>query len=105
MKQISPHAAAKLLEEQPDAVLLDVREAAELEAAAIARAMHIPMQEVPQRLAELDPASTILCMCHLGGRSAMVAEYLAQQGYEKVLNVAGGIDAWAAEIDPSLPRY
>jgi rhodanese-related sulfurtransferase len=82
-----------------------VREHDELELAAVPRAVHIPMREVPGRLAELDAGKSLVVMCHSGGRSRRVAEYLAQNGFEQVFNLAGGIDAWADEVDPRIPRY
>jgi rhodanese-related sulfurtransferase len=91
------------------AVVLDVREAPELRAASIRpegfELVTIPMNEVPGRLAELDPARPVACLCHHGARSQRVAMFLAQHGFDQVANVAGGIDAWSLERDPSVPRY
>ena len=86
-------------------VLLDVREVWEVEHCAISGITALPMAEVPSRVHELAPAGEIVCICHHGTRSQRVALFLAQQGFEKVYNLAGGIDAWAQRIDPSLPRY
>ncbi|MDX2187393.1 MAG: molybdopterin-synthase adenylyltransferase MoeB [Opitutaceae bacterium] len=88
-----------------DAVLIDVREPHEVEIARIEGAKHIPMRDVPHRLSELPREKHLLIHCHHGGRSRRVMEYLLSQGYPRVTNVAGGIDAWAVEIDPSLRRY
>jgi rhodanese-related sulfurtransferase len=87
------------------ATLLDVREPAELELAAIPDALHIPMQQVPLRLSEIDRTKPLVVMCHSGGRSRRVAEFLVRSGFEQVFNLAGGIDAWSQEIDPQIPRY
>jgi rhodanese-related sulfurtransferase len=87
------------------ATLLDVREHDELEAASVAGALHIPMREIPGRLAELDRATPLVVMCHSGGRSRRVAEYLLANGFNDVFNLRGGIDAWSTEIDPQVPRY
>jgi rhodanese-related sulfurtransferase len=87
------------------AVLLDVREHDELEIAAVAQARHIPMREIPARLAELDRAVPLVVMCHSGGRSRRVAEFLLGNGFSQVFNLRGGIDAWSTEIDPQIPRY
>ncbi len=89
----------------PPVVLLDVREHVELELAAVDGARHIPMREIPARLAELDRDMPIVVMCHGGGRSRRVAEYLQSNGFEQVFNLKGGIDAWSTEIDPQVPRY
>jgi rhodanese-related sulfurtransferase len=86
-------------------VLLDVREPQELMLAKVPQALHIPMREVPERLRELDPATPLVVMCHSGGRSRRVAEFLATSGFEDIYNLAGGIDAWAEELDPTVPRY
>jgi rhodanese-related sulfurtransferase len=90
-------------------VLLDVREPWEV---ALARPQGeplplrcIPMQQVPGRLAELDTGQPVWVLCHHGMRSAQVGLFLEHHGFEQVFNVAGGIDAWAADVDPSVPRY
>jgi rhodanese-related sulfurtransferase len=88
-----------------EVTLLDVREHVELELAAVNGAMHIPMRDVPARLAELDRDAPLVVMCHSGGRSRRVAEYLSSNGFQKVFNLRGGIDAWSTEIDPQVPRY
>ena len=86
-------------------VLLDVREHAELEIAAVPSAIHIPMQEIPARLAELDRDTPLVVMCHSGGRSRRVAEYLQANGFSRVFNLSGGIDAWSTQLDSHVPRY
>jgi len=86
-------------------VLLDVREHDEVATASVAGARHIPMREIPARLAELDREAPLVVMCHSGGRSRRVAEYLQGNGFENVFNLRGGIDAWSTEIDPQVPRY
>ena len=88
-----------------DVVLLDVREHDELAVAAVAGALHIPMREVPGRLADLDTQKPLVVMCHSGGRSRRVAEYLLGQGFTTVFNLRGGIDAWSTQIDSHVPRY
>lgn len=87
------------------AVLLDVREPFELEEASVNGALHIPMGEVAARVSELPRERPILVMCHHGIRSQQVANWLLTQGFSSVENVAGGIDAWADEVDPSVPKY
>jgi rhodanese-related sulfurtransferase len=86
-------------------VLLDVREQDELELAAIEGARHIPMRQVPERLAELPKDKPIVVFCHLGGRSRRVAQFLAANGFEQVFNLDGGIDAWSQTIDERVGRY
>jgi rhodanese-related sulfurtransferase len=88
-----------------DVVLLDVREPAELATAAVAGAVHIPMREVPTRLDELPRDKPLIVMCHSGGRSGRVAQYLQDFGFSNVFNLKGGIDAWSTQIDSHVPRY
>jgi rhodanese-related sulfurtransferase len=88
-----------------DFLLLDVREPDEIATAAIPWATTIPMGEVPQRLDDLPKDKPIAVLCHGGGRSARVTAFLNQNGFPNAVNVAGGIDAWSASIDPSVPRY
>jgi rhodanese-related sulfurtransferase len=101
--EISALAAHQRLTDASDSTLLmDVRELAELESAAVDGALHIPMGEVPTRLEEIPQDRTIICMCHLGGRSAQVAGFLEAQGYQDALNLTGGIEAWARDVDPGV---
>lgn len=87
---------AKALLEQDDVILLDVREVPEWQQARIPGARHMPMMQVPERaLQELDKDATIVVQCHSGQRSDQVARWLAAQGYEDVMNLAGGIQGWA----------
>lgn len=90
-------------------VVLDVREARELQAASVKAdgfsLVTIPMGVLPLRLAELDPQQPIACLCHHGGRSMQVAHFLKSHGFAHVANIAGGINAWSSELDPSVPRY
>lgn len=86
------------------AILLDVREPFEIAAARVEGALHIPMRELPARVAELPRDKPILVLCHSGARSQRVANWLIPQGFD-ASNVAGGIDAWADEVDPSVPKY
>ena len=92
-------------ERRSSVVLLDVREHVELEIAAVTNTRHIPMREIPARLVELDRAVPLVVMCHSGGRSRRVAEFLLGNGFSNVFNLRGGIDAWSTEIDPQVPRY
>jgi len=90
-------------------VVLDVREPWELQTASVAAdgfsLVAIPMNQIPARMGELDPARAVACLCHHGARSQRVAMFLAQNGFGQVANVAGGIEAWSRELDPTVPRY
>jgi rhodanese-related sulfurtransferase len=103
--EISPAQAAALLNEG-NARLIDVREPWEFETAHIANSVLIPMGDVPARAhQELDPDERLVVMCHHGMRSMNVAVWLRNQGFEQAQSLAGGIDAWSAEVDPAVPRY
>jgi len=90
-------------------VVLDVREAWELQTASVTpngfTLVHIPMNSIPARAAELSPDTPVACLCHHGSRSQQVAHFLAQSGFKTLANVAGGINAWSTELDSSIPRY
>ena len=90
-----------------DVLLLDVRTPAELEAAAIGGATAVPMQDIRSALPDLEAYADgpVIVSCHHGGRSLQVTAFLRQQGFEDVTSMAGGIDVWARDIDPSVPRY
>ena len=109
MQQITPAQVKDWAAEQSQRpVLLDVREAWELQTAS-ARPdsldlVHMPMQTIPARLDELDKSRPIACLCHHGGRSMQVAAFLAQHGFQ-VANVSGGIHAWSVQVDPTIPVY
>ena len=87
------------------ALLLDVREAFEVATCAVAGSRHIPMRQVPENLPALPHDRLILVLCHVGARSLRVTQFLRTNGFAQVSNVAGGIDAWAEQIDPTLARY
>jgi adenylyltransferase/sulfurtransferase len=86
-------------------LLVDVRTPVEWQICRLEGAILVPMHELVERVGELDPEREIVVYCHVGVRSAMVVDWLTRQGFSRVRNLAGGIDAWAVEIDPDLPRY
>ena len=85
--------------------LLDVREPEEVAIAALPGAMHIPMGDIPSHIAEFDRDEEWVVVCHHGIRSAQVAMYLARNGFARVSNLTGGIDAWSLTVDSAVPRY
>jgi rhodanese-related sulfurtransferase len=96
----------KMLDGGEKFTLLDVREPDEVATAKIAGSTHIPMREVPARLAELGAKEgRVVVHCHHGGRSLRVTNFLRQQGFTEAQNLAGGIDAWSLQVDRSVPRY
>jgi adenylyltransferase/sulfurtransferase len=86
-------------------VLLDVREPHEFQISRIPGSTLIPLGDVPKRWQEIPSDQEIVIHCKAGIRSAKALLFLQQQGYKNLLNLKGGIDAWAEEVDPSLPRY
>ncbi len=103
--QIDPAGLKAKMDAGESFCLLDVREPWEVALAAIPGSLAIPMHEIPARLKELDTASEIIVMCKAGSRSQRAADFLAAQGYGKVSNLRGGIDAWSRDIDPDVPEY
>jgi rhodanese-related sulfurtransferase len=86
-------------------LLLDVREPHEWAVAHIEGARLIPLNELPQRLGELDGHQSIVTYCHHGQRSRQAMELLKSAGFSDVRSLAGGIDAWSVDVEPAMPRY
>lgn len=103
--EVTPGELKRMLDGGEEVVLLDVREPGELQLARIEGALHIPMGDLPGRTADLDPEARIVVFCHLGQRSAMAAQFLRGRDFERASSLAGGIDAWAREVDPGVGRY
>jgi rhodanese-related sulfurtransferase len=103
--EIAPGELRSKVDRGEQIVLLDVREPEEVAIVRLPGSVHIPMGEVPGRLHELDPDKETIVYCHHGVRSLHVANFLAQRDFEHVMSLAGGIDAWAVEIEPGMRRY
>jgi rhodanese-related sulfurtransferase len=94
-------------------LVLDVREPWELQVASVRpdqfTVLHVPMREIPAKVAALRESygdgHPIACLCHHGMRSQQVAVYLEQSGFTEVVNLQGGIDAWAKQVDPAVALY
>lgn len=97
--------SAELSKAETRLLLLDVREPHEFAYCRIGGSINIPMNSVPSRMAEIDPADAIITICHHGMRSAAVADFLLKHNYENVTNLEGGIDAWALSVEPGMRRY
>ena len=102
---ILPEEVKQRLDRGEAMTLLDVREPWEYDAARISGSTLIPMGDVPSRVQELDPDENIVVICHHGIRSANVAQWLRQQGFDKAQSMSGGIARWSALIDRSVPMY
>lgn len=105
MRNITVEELAQWRASGKDFVLLDVREPFEVQTASLPEALHIPMRQLPARVNELDRDAEIAVLCHHGGRSERVAQFLAMQGFPNVHNISGGIDAYAKRVDKTVPRY
>jgi len=107
VKQIAPAALAAWLADpaRKKPLLLDVREPWEFQTCHIEGSQLVPMGEIASRAAELDPAIEVVVICHHGGRSMQVAMFLEKHGFSEVINLAGGVDAWARTVDPGMPVY
>jgi rhodanese-related sulfurtransferase len=103
--QMTPRELAERLDGPTPPVVLDVREPEEIAIASFPGALAIPMAEVPQRLGEVPRDADVVVLCHHGVRSAHVASFLADRGYDRIANLAGGIDAWSLQVDSTVPRY
>ena len=87
-----------------EVILVDVREPYEVEICNIKGSLYIPMNEIPQNIDQLDKEKRYAVMCHSGVRSLYVSNYLNSLGYS-TLNVIGGIDRWATDVDKNMKRY
>jgi rhodanese-related sulfurtransferase len=107
MKQISPADLAAWLadasREKP--FLLDVREPWEYDRARIEGSQLVPMNDIPARLAEIEQAKDVVAICHHGSRSMQVALFLEKNGFARVHNLVGGVDAWSRTVDANVPLY
>ncbi len=104
---ITPQELKRRLDQGDRPVIVDVREPHEWDISNLgpAGALLIPRGDLLQRMGELDTASETVVYCRSGARSADAIRMLRQHGFQKLLNLEGGINRWAAEVDPRLPRY
>jgi len=102
---MTPSELKERLDAGEPVTILDVRTEQEHEIAHIPGAVLIPLHELQDRLGELDPAATYVVHCHHGGRSAQAVGFLRQMGFERAVNLAGGIDKWSMAVDSTVPRY
>ena len=106
MRELTPDECKVYLEQATDKpLLLDVREPWEYRIVHLEGSMLIPMRQIPQQAETLDPGQETIVICHHGIRSRQVARFLESCGFTNVINLAGGLDAWARDTDPGLPTY
>jgi len=99
---ISPKALKARLDAGEDIDIIDIREGWEVAHGMLAEARHIPMNDIPDSLEDIPKDKPVVLMCHTGGRSETVAEWMSTEGYDNILNLVGGIEAWSADVDPSI---
>jgi rhodanese-related sulfurtransferase len=107
MRQITPTELKQWLDDPARAkpFLLDVREPWEFERCRLPDASLVPMRELPARLEALERGQEIVVICHHGVRSFHAARFLEHNGFHQVINLSGGVDAWAKQVDPTMPLY
>ncbi len=105
MRQLRPSELAAYLEAGHAPTLLDVRERWEWNLCRLPDAILIPMGELAARVAELDREAETVVICHHGVRSFHAARFLEAAGFSNVVNLSGGVAAWADEVDPAMARY
>jgi rhodanese-related sulfurtransferase len=104
-KTITPSQLSERMRGEEPPLVVDVREPEEYELARLEGARLLPLSLFNEWAPSLDSGRETVFMCHHGIRSAQVCAFLARQGFEKILNLAGGIDRWSADVDPTVPRY
>ena len=102
VEEIDASMLKNMIESKKDFILLDVRTDMEVLVSSIPSSVHIPMNDIPGRIKDLEKNKEIIVQCKSGKRSAKVCEYLMKNDFKKVKNLHGGILAWASEIDPSI---
>jgi rhodanese-related sulfurtransferase len=107
MQHLTAPELASLLADKSGAapVLLDVREPWEYQLCRIEGSVSMPMNTIPGQLEQIDRDATIVCICHHGARSMRVAQFLENNGFEQVVNLTGGVHAWATQVDNAMPTY
>jgi rhodanese-related sulfurtransferase len=105
VREVSAKELQALRDRGEPPMVLDVREAWELQLARIPDVVHVPMSQVPARLGEWDREASIVVMCHAGGRSLRVAHFLSNQGFTNVANLTGGIQSWSETVDATVQQY
>jgi rhodanese-related sulfurtransferase len=103
--EILPLEVKQRLDRREKMLLVDVREPHEHAICHIEGSVLIPMGTIPANLQKLDVDEDVICFCHHGMRSMDVANWLRAQGVKSAKSMAGGIDRWSIEIDPTVPRY
>jgi rhodanese-related sulfurtransferase len=105
IQEINPIEAVAMQNPSSKTVFLDVREAPELAICRIEGAQHVAMSELATQFAAIPQDRPVIVFCHHGMRSRQVIQFLQSQGYDKLINLEGGIHAWAQEVEPTMATY
>lgn len=105
MRDLTPAQLDRRLAEPEAPLLLDVREPWEFDYCRIEGSVLVPMGTIPSEYHHLDPARETVVICHHGVRSRQVAHFLERVGFDNIFNLAGGVDAWAREVDVHMQTY
>lgn len=105
MQHFTPIQLNEKIASSDSLFLLDVRESWEFDTCHLEGSILIPMDDIPNKLDQLDKNQTIAVICHHGRRSLNVANFLENNGFEHLINLTGGIDAWAEEVDRNMAKY
>jgi rhodanese-related sulfurtransferase len=103
--EIAPFELARLRSRPGGCAILDVREPWEIAICALPEAVQVPLDRLVERAESLPRDRVLVVVCHAGVRSLIAAQHLRASGFDRVTSLRGGLDAWALEIDPDMPRY
>ena len=104
MKSITVQELHRLMKNNEQITLVDVRESGERAMASIKGSIHVPMMAIPYKLEIFNKNEPVYLFCHSGVRSAQACLYLEQQGFNSI-NIIGGINSWSLEVDSGVPTY
>lgn len=105
MREFTPETLSNYLGQGQKPLLLDVREAWEYQICRLDQSTHVPMSQVTSWSQNKDPQQEIVVICHHGIRSRLIARQLEYRGFTNVINLSGGLDAWARTVDLEMPTY
>jgi rhodanese-related sulfurtransferase len=105
MRNLDSAQIQQLLIDQHDLLLLDIREKWEFEICHIESSQNIPMGNIPDEIKDLDADLETVVICHHGARSLQAAMYLESKGFGNIINLDGGVDAWARTVEPNMQQY
>ena len=105
MIEKEPLEVKELLDSGTDMVLVDVREKWEFEYCRIPNSIHISVTDIPDNISKLETKKPLILVCHNGRRSRHIGEELIKNGFDNLINLKGGVDQWADDIDVSMPKY